>query len=144
MNKKNNEVEIVKLQVMAGKANPAPPVGTALGPKGIQIMAFCKEFNERTKDKGNFKIPTVITIAKDKSFTFTIKEPTTAALIKDAINLPKGSTAPGLSIVANITKAKIKEIAERKMPDFNCFDLKAACSMVEGTARAIGIEVVES
>lgn len=138
----NKKFDIVSLQIEAGKANPAPPVGTALGPRGINIMAFCKAFNEKTKDKGAFKIPTKISIClATKDFTFIIKEPTVSALIKDALKLKKGSQTPGLTVIETISKEKIEEIAKRKMVDLNCHSIESAISMVSGTAASMGIEV---
>ena len=138
-----NEVKIIKLQIPAGKATPAPPVGPALGGSGINIMQFVKEFNDRTADMAGMTIPVVITVNKDKSFSFITKVPPVAVLIKKAINLNKGSGKPNKEKVAKITKDQIKAIAEQKMPDLNAASLEAAMSMVKGTARSMGIIVAE-
>jgi large subunit ribosomal protein L11 len=130
----------VKLQIPAGKANPAPPVGTALGPQGINIMAFCKEFNARTQGQDTI-LPVEITIFADKSFTFILKTPPAAILIKKAIGLEKGSGQPNRNKVGVITKAQVKQIAEIKMPDLNCESIESAMAMVAGAARSMGVEV---
>ena len=130
----------VKLQIPAGKANPAPPVGTALGPQGINIMAFCKEFNARTQGQDTI-LPVEITIFTDKSFTFILKTPPAAILIKKAIGLEKGSGQPNRNKVGTITKAQVKQIAELKMPDLNCDSIESAMAMVAGAARSMGVEV---
>ena len=132
----------VKLQVPAGKANPAPPVGTALGPHGINIMAFCKEFNARTQGQDTI-LPVEITIFSDKSFTFILKTPPAAILVKKAIGLEKGSGQPNRNKVGKITKAQVKQIAELKMPDLNCDSIESAMAMVAGAARSMGVEVVD-
>jgi large subunit ribosomal protein L11 len=132
----------VKLQIPAGKANPAPPVGTALGPQGINIMAFCKEFNARTQGQDTI-LPVEITIFTDKSFTFILKTPPAAILVKKAIGLEKGSGQPNRNKVGKITKAQIKTIAEIKMPDLNTESLESAMAMVAGAARSMGVEVVD-
>ena len=134
---------IVKLQIPAGKATPAPPVGSALGPHGINIMAFTKEFNDKTKDDMGTIIPVVITIYADRSFTFITKTPPAAVMIKKACSIEKGSGVPNKNKVAKITKAKIEEIAKHKMPDLNASSLESAMSMIAGTARSMGIEVAE-
>ena len=134
-------VGFVKLQIPAGKANPAPPVGTALGPQGINIMAFCKEFNARTQGQDTI-LPVEITIFSDKSFTFILKTPPAAILVKKAIGLEKGSGQPNRNKVGKITKAQIKQIAEIKMPDLNCDTLESAMAMVAGAARSMGLEVI--
>lgn len=133
---------IVKLQISAGKATPAPPVGSALGPHGINIMGFTKEFNDRTKNDIGMIIPVVITIYEDRSFTFITKTPPAAVLIKKACNVEKGSGVPNKTIVSEITIDQIKEIATHKMPDLNAANLETAMSMVAGTARSMGIKVV--
>lgn len=133
----------VKLQIEAGKATPAPPVGPALGSTGINIMQFTKEFNERTASQAGMKIPVVISIYKDKTFSFITKVPPMANLIKKELNLEKGSGRPNTEKVAKITKDQVKKIAEMKMPDLNAVNLEGAMSMVEGTARAMGIIVVD-
>ena len=132
---------VVKLQCEAGKANPAPPVGTALGPHGIQIMDFCNQFNDRTKEMMGTVIPSVITIYEDRSFDFIIKQPPASALIMKALNLKKGSGVPNKEKVGKLTKAQVKEIAEKKMPDLNANDIEAAMKIIEGTARNMGVEV---
>ena len=130
----------VKLQIPAGKANPAPPVGTALGPEGINIMAFCKEFNARTQGQDTI-LPVEITIFADKSFTFILKTPPAAILIKKAIGLEKGSGQPNRNQVGVITSAQVKQVAELKMPDLNCESIESAMAMVAGAARSMGVEV---
>ena len=131
----------VKLQIPAGKANPAPPVGTALGPQGINIMAFCKEFNARTQGQDTI-LPVEITIYTDKSFTFILKTPPAAILVKKAIGLDKGSGQPNRNKVGKITKAQVRQIAEVKMPDLNTDSLESAIKTVSGTARSMGLDVV--
>ena len=132
---------MVKLQIAAGKATPAPPVGSVLGPHGINIMGFCKEFNERTAKQAGMIIPVVITIYQYRSFSFITKTPPAAVLIKKACGIESGSGAPNKTKVAKITKAQLKEIAELKMPDLNAVDLDGAMSMVAGTARSMGVTV---
>jgi large subunit ribosomal protein L11 len=132
---------IVKLQVPAGKATPAPPVGSALGPHGIAIMEFCKAFNERTAQQAGMIIPVVITVYEDRSFTFITKTPPAAVLLKKAMNLEKASGEPNREKVGTIKRAKVREIAELKMADLNAADLDAATRMIEGTARSMGIIV---
>jgi large subunit ribosomal protein L11 len=132
----------VKLQIPAGKANPAPPVGTALGPQGINIMAFCKEFNARTQGQDTI-LPVEITIFSDKSFTFILKTPPAAILVKKAIGLEKGSGQPNRNKVGKITKAQIKQIAELKMPDLNTESVESAMAMIAGAARSMGVEVID-
>lgn len=134
---------IVKLQIPAGKATPAPPVGSALGPHGINIMAFTKEFNDRTKNDMGMIIPVVLTIYKDRSFTFVTKTPPAAVLIKKACKLDKASGVPNKTKVGKITKEQIKEIANHKMPDLNAANIETAMKMIAGTARSMGIEVVD-
>ena len=134
---------IVKLQIPAGKATPAPPVGSALGPHGINIMGFTKEFNERTKNDIGLVIPVVITIFEDRSFEFITKTPPAPVLIKKACGIESGSGVPNKTKVAKITKEQIQKIAEQKMPDLNASDVESAMSMVAGTARSMGIEVVD-
>ena len=135
-------VDFVKLQIPAGKANPAPPVGTALGPKGINIMAFCKEFNARTQGQDTI-LPVEITIYTDKSFSFILKTPPAAILVKKAIGLDKGSGQPNRNKVGKITKAQVRQIAEVKMPDLNTDSIESAMAMVAGAARSMGVEVVD-
>ena len=134
---------VIKLQIEAAKATPAPPVGPALGGSGVNIMQFVKEFNDRTANQVGFKIPVVITVYKDKTFTFITKVPPVADLIKKAIKIEKGSGKPNKEKVAKITKEQVKAIAEQKMPDLNAASLEAAMSMVAGTARAMGVVVVD-
>ena len=134
---------VIKLQIEAAKATPAPPVGPALGGSGVNIMQFVKEFNDRTANQAGFIIPVVITVYKDKSFTFITKVPPVAVLIKKAINLQKGSGKPNKEKVAKITKDQVRAIAEQKMPDLNAASIEAAMSMVAGTARAMGVVVVD-
>ena len=133
----------VKLQIPAGKATPAPPVGTALGPQGVNIMEFCKAFNAKTsaKDQEGLIIPVVITIYSDRSFTFITKTPPVAILVKRAVNLAKGSAEPNKNKVGKITAEQIEEIAKLKMPDLNCFTLEAAVEQVRGACRSMGVEV---
>jgi large subunit ribosomal protein L11 len=133
----------VKLQIPAGKATPAPPVGTALGPQGVNIMEFCKAFNAKTsaKDQEGLIIPVVITIYSDRSFTFITKTPPVAILVKRAVNLAKGSAEPNKNKVGKITTQQIEEIAKLKMPDLNCFTVEAAVEQVIGACRSMGVEV---
>lgn len=128
---------------MAGKANPAPPVGPALGQAGVNIMGFCKEFNERTKAQAGLTIPVVITVFEDRSFTFITKTPPAAVLLKKAAGLEKASGEPNKNKVAKLPRAKAQEIAESKMKDLNAGDIEAATRMIEGTARSMGIEIVD-
>ena len=134
---------IIKLQIEAAKATPAPPVGPALGGSGVNIMQFVKEFNDRTANQAGFIIPVVITVYKDKSFSFITKVPPVAVLIKKACNIEHASGRPNRDKVASITRAQVEEIAKTKMPDLNAASLEAAMSMVAGTARSMGIEVVD-
>ena len=134
---------VVKLQIEAGKATPAPPGGPALGSTGINIMQFTKEFNEKTANQPGMIIPVVITVYKDKSFTFITKVPPVAVLIKKAIKIEKGSGKPNKDKVATITKAQVEEIAKQKMEDLNAASLETAMSMVEGTARSMGVVVAK-
>ena len=136
-------VGYIKLQIEAGKATPAPPVGPALGQHGVNIMAFTKEFNERTKNQMGYVIPVVITVYADRSFTFITKTPPAPVLIKKACGLDKASGVPNQNKVASLTKDQVKAIAEQKMPDLNAASLEAAMSMVAGTARSMGITVEE-
>jgi large subunit ribosomal protein L11 len=131
----------IKLQIPGGKANPSPPVGPALGQKGVNIMEFCKQFNARTSDKDGLIIPVVITVYSDKSFTFVTKTPPAAVLLKKAAKIEKGSAEPHRTKVAKVSKAQVEEIAKLKMPDLNAFDIEHAMSMVAGTARSMGITV---
>ena len=141
MAKKSSKV--VKLQVPAGKATPAPPVGPALGQAGVNIMAFVKDFNDRTAKQAGLIIPVEITVYEDRSFTFICKTPPAAVLLKKAAGLDKASGEPNKKKVGKVTKAQVKEIAETKMPDLNANTVEAGMRLVEGTARSMGIEVVE-
>ena len=136
-------VAVVKLQCPAGQANPSPPVGPALGQHGVNIMEFCKAFNVRTQDRQGLIIPAVITIYADRSFTFELKTPPAAVLLKRAAKIAKGSAEPNREKVGTVTRAQVKEIAEAKAPDLNANDVEMAMRIVEGTARSMGIEVVE-
>ena len=133
----------VKLQINAGKATPAPPVGPALGAHGVNIMGFCKEFNERTKNQVGLVIPVVITVYADRSFTFITKTPPAAVLIKKACNLEHASGVPNKTKVASMTKAQVREIAELKMPDLNAASVESAMRMVDGTARSMGVTIAD-
>ena len=133
----------IKLQLPAGKANPAPPVGPAQGQHGVNIMEFCKAFNARTQDKAGFIIPVEISVYKDRSFTFILKTPPATDLLKKAANKQKGSKNSKTTKVAKITKAKLKEVAETKMPDLNSASIETAMRVIAGSARSIGIEIVD-
>lgn len=133
----------VKLQIPAGKANPAPPVGTALGPHGINIMEFCKAFNAKTQQMAGSLVPAVVTIYSDRSFTFITKVPPVSDLIKKALKLEKGSSEPNKTKVGTLSKAQLEEIAKQKMPDLNANDVEAAMNIVAGTARSMGVLVEE-
>ena len=133
----------IKLQIPAGKATPAPPVGPALGQHGVNIMDFCKQFNAKTQDQPGMIIPVVITVYADRSFSFICKTPPAAVLIKKAAKVQKASGVPNKNKVGSITKAQVKEIAETKMPDLNAASIEAAMSMIEGTARSMGITISE-
>lgn len=132
---------IKKLQITAGKANPSPPVGPALGQHGVNIMEFCKAFNAQTQSKGDIILPVIITIYADRSFTFIVKTPPASVLIKKAAGVIKGSSIPNREKVGKVTPAQIREIAELKMPDLNAIDIEGAIKIIEGTARSMGIEV---
>ncbi|MHA6603105.1 50S ribosomal protein L11 [Aerococcus mictus] len=132
---------VVKLQIPAGQASPAPPVGPALGQAGINIMGFCKEFNAKTQEQQGYVIPVVITVYEDRSFTFVTKTPPAADLLKKAANVQKGSGEPNKNKVATVTKDQVREIAETKMQDLNAADVEAAMRLIEGTARSMGIVV---
>ena len=134
-------VGFIKLQIPAGQANPAPPIGPALGQKGVNIMEFCKQFNARTQSQAGLIIPVVITVFSDKSFTFITKTPPAAVLLIKAAKVQKGSGEPNRNKVGKVTKAQLKEIATMKMPDLNTTDVTAAMSMIEGTAKSLGITV---
>lgn len=134
---------LVKLQIPAGKATPAPPVGTALGPHGVNIMQFTKEFNAKTAEQAGLIIPVVLTVYQDRSFTFITKTPPVPVLIKKKLGIESGSKVPNKTKVGNLTKEQVREIAEVKMPDLNAATIEAAISMVKGTARSMGITVEE-
>lgn len=136
-------VGIVKLQIPAGKATPAPPVGPALGQYGVNIMAFCKDYNERTAAQAGLIIPVEVTVFEDRSFTFVLKTPPASVLLKKAAGIETGSGEPNRKKVGKVTRAKVKEIAELKMKDLNAASVEAAMRMIEGTARSMGIEIVE-
>jgi large subunit ribosomal protein L11 len=136
-------VGFVKLQIPAGQATPAPPVGTALGPQGINIMAFVKEFNARTQNQPGMILPVEVTIFSDKSFNFILKTPPAAILLKKEAGIEKGSGQPNRNKVGKVTKAQIRKIAEIKMPDLNCDSIESAMAMVAGAARSMGLEVVD-
>ena len=132
----------IKLQIKGGAANPSPPVGPALGSKGVNIMDFCKQFNARTQDKAGQVLPVIITVYSDKSFDFVVKQPPVAVQLKEAAKVQKGSAQPNRDKVGQVTWDQIREIAQDKMPDMNCFTLESAMRMVAGTARSMGISVV--
>jgi large subunit ribosomal protein L11 len=132
---------LIKLQIPGGQANPAPPVGPALGQHGVNIMEFCKQFNSRTQDKIGYTIPVEITVYGDRSFTFITKTPPAAVLIKEALRLEKGSAEPNRDKVGRLRREQIREIAETKMPDLNARDIEAAMEVIAGTARSMGVEV---
>ena len=134
---------MVKLYVTGGQANPAPPVGPALGQHGVNIMEFCKSFNEKTKDRQGLVLPVVLSVYVDKSFSFIIKSPPCSVLLKRACGIAKASGQPNKEKMGKVTKAQVKEIAETKMKDLNTIDIEAAMKIVEGTARSMGIDVVE-
>ena len=136
-------VALVKLQCPAGAANPAPPVGTALGPQGVNIMEFCKQFNARTQSQAGMVIPVVVTVYADRSFTFITKTPPAANLLLKEAGIEKGSAQPNRTKVGKVTRAQLKKIAEIKMADLNAADVEAAMRMVAGTARSMGLEVAE-
>lgn len=133
----------IKLQIQAGAANPAPPVGPALGQRGVNIMEFCKAFNEKTKDKAGFKIPVVITVYSDKSFSFITKQPPASALLMKAAGLKKGTDNPLLNKIGKITRAQLMEIVDAKIEDLNTNDKEVAANTIAGSARSIGIEIVD-
>ena len=132
----------IKLQIKGGAANPSPPVGPALGSKGVNIMDFCKQFNARTQDKAGKDLPVIITVYSDKSFDFVVKQPPVAIQLKEAAKVQKGSAQPNRDKVGQVTWDQVREIAQDKMPDMNCFTLEAAMRMIAGTARSMGINVV--
>ena len=132
----------IKLQIKGGAANPSPPVGPALGSKGVNIMDFCKQFNARTQDKAGKVLPVIITVYSDKSFDFVVKQPPVSIQLKEAAKVQKGSAQPNRDKVGQVTWDQVREIAQDKMPDMNCFTLEAAMRMIAGTARSMGINVV--
>ena len=134
---------VVKLQIAAGKATPAPPVGTALGPHGVNIMDFCKNFNAKTAAQDGLIIPVLVTVYADRSYSFVLKTPPAAVLLKRAANVAKGSAEPNKAKVGTVTAKQVEEIAKLKMPDLNCGDLAAAVKTVAGTARSMGIDVIQ-
>ena len=134
---------IVRLQIEAGKANPAPPIGPALAGHGINIMQFCKEYNARTSNRGGEVLPAEITVYTDNSFTFILKTPPAAVLLRKAAGIPKGSAVPNKDKVGNVTRKQVREIAELKMKDLNAIDIEGAMKQVEGTARSMGLNVVD-
>lgn len=136
-------VALIKLAIPAGKANPAPPIGPALGQHGVNIMAFCKEYNAKTSDKVGLIVPVEISVYEDRSFTFVLKTPPASVLIKKAIGLEKGSGQPNTAKVGTITRSQLREIAETKMPDLNANDVEAAMRIIEGTARNMGVVVAD-
>ena len=133
----------LKLQIPAGKANPSPPVGPALGQRGVNIMEFCKAFNEKTKDMGNFNIPVIVTVYQDKSFTFVTKKPPVTDLIKAAANISKGSDNPLKNKVATLTQVQLEDIAKTKLEDLNTVDIEEAKRIVAGSARSMGVDIVD-
>ncbi len=135
-------VKVIKLQIPAGKANPAPPIGPALGQAGVNIMAFCKEFNAKTQDQAGLILPVVITVYQDKSFTFITKRPPAPEMIKKVTGKEKGSAVPNRTKVGTLTKAQLKSIAEQKMQDLNAASIEAAMNCIAGTARSMGIDVI--
>ncbi len=136
-------VSLVKLQIPAGKANPAPPVGPALGPHGVNIMEFCKAFNDQTKEMGDTLIPVVMSVYSDRTFSFITKTPPASELIKKTLGIVKGSDNPGKDIITKITREQLKGIAETKLPDLNAANIDSAILIIAGTARSMGIEVVD-
>ncbi len=141
--KKKKIVVEIKLQIPGGQANPAPPVGPALGQHGLNIMEFCKAFNEKTKDQQGTILPIVITVYEDRTYTFIVKTPPASVLVKKILNLPKGSSEPNKTKAGKITRAQLKEIAALKMPDLNANDIDAAANIIGGTARSMGVDVVD-
>ncbi len=140
---KKDVIAQVKLQISAGKASPAPPIGPALGPHGINIMEFCKAFNARTQTMGETIIPVVLTVYSDRTFTFILKTPPAAELLKKAAGIVKGSSTPNKEKVGNVTLAQVRDIAKTKLPDLNAHDIDKAVETIKGTARSMGIEIVE-
>lgn len=136
-------IKVIKLQIPAGKANPAPPIGPALGAAGVNIMAFCKEFNAKTQDKAGATLPVVITVYQDKSFTFITKQPPASEMIKKAASVEKGSSVPNREKVGKLKKSDLRKVAEDKMQDMNAASVEAAMNTIAGTARSMGIDVVD-
>jgi large subunit ribosomal protein L11 len=143
MAKKKEVIAQVKLQIPAGKANPAPPVGPALGPHGVNIMEFCKAFNAQTQPLGDTIVPVVLTVYADRSFTFIMKTPPASELLKKASGIIKGSSTPNKEKVGKVTSAQIREISQKKLPDLNAFSLDKADNIIKGTARSMGIEIID-
>ena len=143
MAKKKEVIAQVKLQIPAGKANPAPPVGPALGPHGVNIMEFCKAFNAQTQPLGDTIVPVVLTVYADRSFTFIMKTPPASELLKKASGVIKGSSTPNKEKVGKVTSAQVREIAQKKLPDLNAFSLDKAENIIKGTARSMGIEIID-
>jgi len=143
MAKKKEVIAIVKLQIPAGKANPAPPVGPALGPHGVNIMEFCKAFNAQTAPMGDTIIPVVLTVYSDRSFTFITKTPPASELIKKALGIVKGSGVPNKDKVGKLTAEQVRSIAQTKLPDLNCDSIEAAERIIKGTARSMGVDVID-
>lgn len=141
--KKKKIAKLIKLQVPGGKANPAPPIGPALGQHGLNIMEFCKAFNDRTKDREGLILPVVISVYEDRTYTFIIKTPPASVLVRMALGLEKGSSQPNKIKVGKITKAQLAEVAKTKMPDLNADSLDAAMNIIAGTARSMGVEVID-
>src|SRR3989338_1513179 len=140
---KKDVIAQVKLQISAGKASPAPPIGPALGPHGINIMEFCKDFNARTQTMGETIIPVVLTVYSDRTFTFILKTPPAAELLKKASGIIKGSSTPNKEKVGKVTLAQVRDIAKTKLPDLNAYDIDKAVKTIKGTARSMGIEIAE-
>lgn len=143
MAKKKEVVSKLKLEIAAGKATPAPPIGPMLGQNGIPIQEFCNEFNGKTKDMGDFIVPVFVEVYKDRTFKMSVGQPTVSSMIKKAANIQKGSANPNIDKVGKISKAKLIEIAEKKMPDLNTKDIESAVAVVTGTARSLGLEITD-
>ena len=143
MAKKKEVIAQVKLQIPAGKANPAPPVGPALGPHGVNIMEFCKAFNAQTQPLGDTIVPVVLSVYADRSFTFIMKTPPASELLKKASGIIKGSSTPNKEKVGKVTSAQVREISQKKLPDLNAFSLDKADNIIKGTARSMGIEIID-
>lgn len=143
MAKKKEVIAQVKLQIPAGKANPAPPVGPALGPHGVNIMEFCKAFNAQTQPLGDTIVPVVLSVYADRSFSFIMKTPPASELLKKASGIIKGSSVPNKEKVGKVTSAQVREIAQKKLPDLNAFSLDKAENIIKGTARSMGIEIID-